>query len=82
MLSLASPLYPPRPINKSSNKEGVAIGTDGNLGSGVYSLTWNGENNLNAKAYTKINKDEMRKRVWDHTMKAFDVIEAGGVFAE
>ena len=82
MLSLASPLYPPRPINKSSNKEGVAIGTDGNLGSGVYSLTWNGENNLKAKAYEKINKDEMRKKVWDHTMKAFTVIEAGDVFTE
>ncbi|KIX09225.1 uncharacterized protein Z518_00304 [Rhinocladiella mackenziei CBS 650.93] len=82
MLSLASPRYPPRPIDKSKTQEGVTIGTDGKPGSGVYALTWNGENNLNTKAYEKINKDEMRKKVWDHTMRAFEVIEAGEVFTE
>lgn len=82
MLSLASPRYPPRPIDKSKNQEGVAIGTDSKPGSGVYSLTWNGETNLKVKAYEEINKDEMRKKVWNHTMKAFEVIEAGGVFTE
>lgn len=82
MLSLAPPRYPPRPIAKTKSQEGVAIGTDGKPGSGAYSLTWNGENNLNAKAYEKIDKDEMRKKVWDHTMKAFEVIEAGKVFDE
>jgi hypothetical protein len=82
MLSLASPRYPPRQIDKSKSQEGVAIGTDGKPGSGVYSLNWNGETNLKMKAYEKINKDEMRKKVWDHTMKAFEVIEAGKVFTE
>jgi hypothetical protein len=82
MLSLASPRYPPRPIDKFKTQEGAVIGTDGKLGSGVYSLTWNGENNLKLKSYEKMNKDEMREKVWDHTMKAFEVIEAGGVFVE
>ena len=82
MLSLASPHYPPRPIDRSKNQEGVAIGTDGNLGSGVYSLNWNGETSLKTEAYEKMDKDEMRKIVWDHTMKAFEVIESGKVFAE
>lgn len=82
MLSLASAHYPPRPIDKSRNQEGVAIGTDGKPGSGAYSLNWNGEKSLNAKAYEKLDKDEMRRKVWAHTMKAFDVIEAGSVFTE
>jgi hypothetical protein len=82
MLSLASPRYPPRSVDKSKGQEGAVIGTDGNPGSGVYSLTWNGENNLKMKSYENMNKDEMRKRVWDHTTKAFEVIEAGKVFTE
>jgi hypothetical protein len=65
-----------------SGQEGANIGTDGKPGSGAYSLTWYEENNLNTKAYEKINKDVMRKRVWEHTMKAFRVIEEGKVFTE
>jgi len=82
MLSLATPLYPPWSTDQSNNQEGVVIGTDGKAGSGVYSLTWSGENNLTTKAYQKFNKDEMRKRVWDHTTKAFEIIEGGNVFTE
>jgi hypothetical protein len=82
MLSLASSRYPPGNSDKSISQDGVAIGTDGKPGSGVYSLSYNGENNLNAKAYEKFNKDEMRKRAWEHTMKAFEVVEGGGVFTE
>ncbi|EXJ95654.1 hypothetical protein A1O1_00776 [Capronia coronata CBS 617.96] len=83
MLSLASPRYPPRAIDGGAKSEGeVATGTDGTPGSGVYSLFWDGESNRNQKAYAKINKDEMKKKVWEHTMKAFEVIEAGGVFTE
>ena len=80
MLSLASPRYPARPVDGSTSQEAAVAGTDEKKGSGVYSLTWNGDSNLNVKAYKKINKDEMRKKVWDHTMKAFEVIEAGQVF--
>ncbi|KIY03168.1 uncharacterized protein Z520_01635 [Fonsecaea multimorphosa CBS 102226] len=86
MLSLASSeRYPPRPTTDSSQskREGAAIvGTEETPGSGVYSLTWNGESNFKAKAYKEINKQEMRKKVWDHTMKCFEVVEAGKVFTE
>lgn len=82
MLSLASRRYPPRPVDGSTNREGAVVGTDRKTGSGAYSLTWNGEDSIKAQAYEKFDKDEMRKRVWDHTMKAFEVIEAGNVFAE
>ncbi|EXJ73682.1 uncharacterized protein A1O5_03444 [Cladophialophora psammophila CBS 110553] len=86
MLSLASDRYPPRPADSSQRgrgrDRGAVVGTEGTPGSGVYSLTWNGENNLNAKAYEKINKEEMRKKVWDHTVRCFGVVEAGNVFTE
>ncbi|KIW27951.1 uncharacterized protein PV07_07645 [Cladophialophora immunda] len=83
MLSLASSdRYPPRPVDGSQRREGAVTGTDGAPGSGVYSLTWNGESKINAKAYQKFNREEMRKKVWDHTMKCFEVVEAGKVFTE
>jgi hypothetical protein len=71
-----------QPKNGKGEEEGSAVmlGTNGQPGSGVYSLTWNGENNLKQKAYRKFDKDEMRKRVWDHTTAAFEAIEAGQVF--
>jgi hypothetical protein len=82
MVSLASPRYPPRSNGRSDSQEDVVLGTDGKPGSGVYALTWNGENTHNAKAYEKIDKDELRAKVWQHTKKAFDVISAGEVFTE
>jgi hypothetical protein len=84
MMSLASSRYPARPSDPSKSYKGgsVAIGTDGKPGSGVYSLGWKGENNLKLSAYEKFNKEEMRKKVWDHTVKAFEVVETGNVFTE
>ena len=83
MLSLASARYGPGAVNVGKGSGGEAItGTDGKPGSGVYSLTWDGESKYHAKMYANINKDEMRKKVWDHTMRAFEVIEAGSVFTE
>jgi hypothetical protein len=82
MVFLASPRYAPRKMTKSDATNGLSLGTDGKYGTGAYSLTWNGESNYNAKAYTKINKDDMRQKVWDHTTKAFAAIEAGAVFTE
>jgi hypothetical protein len=37
---------------------------------------------LKRGAYAKIDKREMRGRVWEHTMRAFEVIEGGEVFTE
>lgn len=84
MMSLASSRYPARPSGPSKvYREGsVAIGTDGKPGSGVYSLGWKGENNLNLSTYEKFDKDEMRRKVWDHTVKAFEVIEGEDKFTE
>ncbi|GAM43206.1 hypothetical protein TCE0_047f17822 [Talaromyces pinophilus] len=84
MMSLASSRYPARPSDPSKvyREDSVAIGTDGKPGSGVYSLGWKGENNLKLSAYEKFDKDEMRRKVWDHTVKAFEVIEAGDKFTE
>lgn len=82
MLSLASPYYPPGLIDISKTQGGIATGTDGKLGSGVYSLHWDGESNLKAKDYESFDKDKMRERVWNHTVRAFEVIEGGNVFTE
>ena len=84
MMSLASSRYPARPSDSSKaySEGSVAIGTAGKPGSGVYSLGWKGENNLKLSAYEKFNKDEMRKKIWNHTMKAFEVIEGGNKFTE
>lgn len=82
MLFLASPRYAPRGIERPGSKADVAIATDGRPGSGVYSVYKNGESNRIAKSYENIDKDDMRRKVWDHTMKAFELIEAGGIFTE
>lgn len=92
MVSLAAGGHPPGPgsVGTSSltkdqqqDREAVTItGTDGKPGSGVYSLTWSGESNYPVKKYEVLNKEELRTKVWDHTMKAFEVVEKGGVFAE
>lgn len=82
MLTLISPSYPRRSLDQPESSTEVVLGTDGTPGSGVYSLGQDGKNNLNAKAYQKFDKDEMRQKIWDHTNRAFEVIESGGVFTE
>ncbi|OJZ89461.1 hypothetical protein ASPFODRAFT_182494 [Aspergillus luchuensis CBS 106.47] len=82
MLSLASSRYPPRGATSAQKKEETTVGTDGELGSGAYSLGKYCDTNYNAKSYEKINKDELRQKVWNHTMSAFETIEAGEVFAK
>lgn len=85
MISLASSRYPPRPSDssdKSQEQKDAALGTDGKPGSGVYALGWKGETAIKHQAYEKFDKSEMRKKVWAHTTKAFEEIEAGNVFKE
>jgi hypothetical protein len=92
MVSLAGGRYPPSPSasdasvtqakGASSPAQQYITGTDGKPGSGVYSLNWNDESNYPVKKYATVDKDAMRKKVWDHTMRAFEVIEKGGVFTE
>ncbi len=88
MLSLAAGQHPPGRASASvaetstQQEKDPVTGTDGKPGSGVYSLTWNGESNYPAKKYETLDKEELRKKVWEHTTEAFRVIEKGGVFSE
>lgn len=60
----------------------VAKGTDGTKGGGAYSIQDKGEINPTEKSYQKIREGGLKEKVWEHTMKAFEVIEAGGVFKD
>ncbi len=88
MLSLAGGEHPAGPSSATSAQTGggqageLITGTDGKPGSGVYSLTWNGDSNHPAKKYEGLDRKQLRMKVWEHTNKAFEVIEAGGVFSE
>ena len=91
-LFLATPRYPARQVVKSegtadrdeaSANNGaieIAVGTDGNRGSGAYACDPNGETIPLKATYKKLRKEGLAGKVWDHTMKAFSDIEAGGVF--
>jgi NAD(P)-dependent dehydrogenase (short-subunit alcohol dehydrogenase family) len=58
----------------------VVVGSDGKKGSGSYSVNWNGEIVDNRKMYDKFREQELGKKVWDHTMRAFEAVEAGRKF--
>jgi hypothetical protein len=79
--------FPARPDagTKSPAKIGnvnVASSSDGVLGGGAYRVNWNGEEVPLGKGYKNIRKDEVSEKVWDHTMKVFQDISAGGYFSE
>lgn len=59
----------------------IATGTDGKCGSGAYAVNWNGETISVERAYRRIDKKDLTRKVWDHTTKAFEEIEVGHVFA-
>ena len=90
-LFLATPRYPARKAigteiatsketGATEGKVGIATGTDGNRGSGAYSVNWNGETIDTQKKYKEARETDLAKRVWNHTMNAFEEIEAGNVF--
>ncbi len=56
------------------------VSTDGVRGGGAYKLDAKGVIVPLPKVYAKINKDELREKVWEHTMKVMDDIGAGGKF--
>lgn len=80
-----SPRFPARPSNaeaKSPAENGkVALSSDGIIGGGAYRTNWNGEVVPLGKGYKQIRKDEVSEKVWNHTMKAFQEISAGGYFS-
>jgi hypothetical protein len=53
----------------------------GVYGGGAYRTNWDGEVVPLGKGYKKISREEVREKVWDHTMRAFQEISAGGHFS-
>lgn len=43
-------------------------------------VNWDGETIPTEKAYKKVWEEDFAGKVWDHTMRAFEEIEAGAVF--
>ncbi|MCJ1398810.1 hypothetical protein MMC11_002011 [Xylographa trunciseda] len=92
ILFLATPRYPAREaiesgtnakrdeVSANGRGAGVATGTDGNRGSGAYACKLDGEVIPLKETYKKLREDGLAKKVWDHTMKVFDDIDAGNVF--
>lgn len=81
-----SPRYPARPANGGTHpaKVGsiaIAMSSDGIRGGGAYRVNWNGEEVPLGKGYKNICKDEVRKKVWDHTMVVFQGISNDGHFS-
>jgi hypothetical protein len=84
MIGLASGMYWPA-IAKDGKSDGSGVGekisgTNGERGSGVYSLNWDGERKFPDDKYKGFEREELRKKVWEHTMGAFEAIEKDGVF--
>ncbi|MCJ1312121.1 hypothetical protein MMC25_005795 [Agyrium rufum] len=86
-LFLATDRFPARGFVKSepSPTKDIAMGTGGKVGSGAYSVGQLGDTIPQKKldeAYGKHDKQQLSQKVWEHTNKAFEVIEKGGVFLE
>jgi len=84
----ASSRFPPRGIDReatikdSVGEIGVAESSDGVLGGGAYRVNWNGEQVATGKQYVKLREEGWAERCIEHTLKAWEVIEAGGIFTE
>jgi len=82
VLFLASERYPAKGIGEGERgSDGLARGTDGEVGSGAYAVNWDGETVANGRAYQKAREEGWSEKVWEHTMSVFEEIEAGKVFA-
>jgi len=68
-------------IYKSGGKGEIAVSSDGVVGGGAYKVNWNGEMIPTGKQYKNLREDGWLEKVRSHTMKAFEEIEAGKVFA-
>jgi hypothetical protein len=79
---MASERFPARGEKKveREKKVEVAVGSDEVSGGGAYRVDWNGEIDPCPKSFKKLREDGVSEKIWDHTMKAFEEIEAGRVF--
>ncbi|KAI9841200.1 MAG: hypothetical protein M1837_000927 [Sclerophora amabilis] len=55
----------------------VAKGSDGEKGSGVYLLEWNGESTGNQKLLREFRERGMPKTIWEHTTSVYDRVTSG-----
>lgn len=80
MIALASPVkYPARSLQKPIGTSEDIKGTDGNPGSGAYALKETGESSYPTKRYERLDKRELKEKIWNHTNTALEQIRAGGV---
>jgi hypothetical protein len=65
--------YPGRDEKADREGDGVAVGVDGKVGSGVYSVDWDGESagTKTVEVIQKLVEDGMVDKFWDHTMEQF-----------
>lgn len=84
----ASPRFPPRPADgpavdgKRGGEIGVAESSDGVLGGGAYRVNYNGEQVATPKNYEQLRAEGWLEKTVQHTLKAWEEIEAGRVFTE
>ena len=87
MLFHVSPRFPARLSDAKARSPAelenvkVASSSDGILGGGSYRTNWNAELVPLSKGYKQLRKDGASEKVWDHTMKVFQEISAGGYFS-
>lgn len=87
LLFLASSRFPAREVSGDvkagkGDEIGVATASDGVVGGGAYRIIYTGEVIPTVEAYTKHRKDGLPEKCVEHTLKAFEVIEAGKVFKD
>lgn len=80
----ASGVYPPLEKERNGTKTAdgleIAMSPDGMVGGGAYRVASNGDSIASGKVQKKVREDGMVEKVWEHTMKVFETIEAGKVF--
>ncbi|KXJ93597.1 hypothetical protein Micbo1qcDRAFT_194700 [Microdochium bolleyi] len=82
LLSLAdAERYPPaRDGGDGSGASAAVRGTTGEIGGGTYALGSTMDDTFKSAKYEGMDRDAMRKRVWQHTMDVFDTIAGGKIF--
>lgn len=82
-----SPRFPARPSSGETHSLSrignvtIAMSSDGICGGGAYRVNWNGEEVPLGKGYKNIRKEEVRIKVWEHTMAVFQGISNDGHFS-
>lgn len=82
----ASERFPPRSrdgkasAGRKAGLTGVAESSDGVVGGGAYRVNYNGEQVATGKQYKELREQGWLDKIVQHTLQAFEDIEAKGVF--